>query len=91
MGSGGGYVHAALWAVKEAHSLDDDDLLRGLFVAAGVGAIAFSRTEPTGEVIGCTGECGICGTMAAAGIAEMAGATPEQVENAASLQVLHAV
>jgi L-serine dehydratase len=87
MGSGGGYVHAALWAVKEAHSFDDDDLLRGLFVAAGVGAIAFSRTEPTGEVIGCTGECGICGAMAAAGIAEMAGASPEQVENAAALHL----
>ena len=87
MGSGGGYVHAALWAVKESHGFDDDDLLRGLFVAAGVGAIAFSRTEPTGEVIGCTGECGICGAMAAAGIAEMAGGSPEQVENAASMHL----
>ena len=85
MGSGGGYVHAALWAVKEAHGFSDDDLLAGLFVAAGVGAIAFSRTEPTGEVTGCTGETGICGAMAAAGIAEMAGGTPEEAENAASL------
>jgi L-serine dehydratase len=73
MGGGGGYVYAALWAVKEAKDFSGDDLLRGLFVAAGVGAIAFSRTEPTGEVIGCTGECGVCGAMAAAGIAEMAG------------------
>jgi L-serine dehydratase len=87
MGGGGGYVHAALWAVKEAHGFGDEDLLRGLFVAAGVGVIAFSRTEPTGEVIGCTGECGVCGAMAAAGIAEMAGGTPEQVENAASLHL----
>ena len=85
MGSGGGYVHAALWAVKEAHGFSDDDLLAGLFVAAGVGAIAFSRTEPTGEVTGCTGETGICGAMAAAGIVEMAGGTPEEAEHAASL------
>ena len=77
-------VHAALWAVKEAHGFSDDDLLAGLFVAAGVGAIAFSRTEP-GEVTGCTGETGICGAMAAAGIAEMAGGTPEEAEHAASL------
>jgi L-serine dehydratase len=87
MGSGGGYIHAALWAVKEAHGFTDDDLLRGLFVAAGIGAIAYTRTEPTGEVLGCTGECGICGAMAAAAIAEMAGGTPEQVENAASLSL----
>jgi L-serine dehydratase len=87
MGSGGGYIHAALWAVKEAHRLTDDDLLRGLFIAAGIGAIAYTRTEPTGEVVGCTGECGICGAMAAGAIAEMAGGSPEQVENAASLSL----
>jgi L-serine dehydratase len=85
MGSGGGYVHAALWAVKEAHGCSDDDLLAGLFVAAGVGAIAYSRTEPTGEITGCSGETGVCGAMAAAGIVAMVGGTPEEAENAASL------
>jgi L-serine dehydratase len=87
MGSGGGYIYAALCAVQDAHGYNDDDLLHGLFIAAGIGAIAYTRTEPTGEVIGCTGECGICGAMAAAAIAEMAGGTPEQVENAASLSL----
>jgi len=91
MGSGGGYVHAGLWAVKEAKGFSDDDLLRGLFVAGGVGVIAFTRTEPTGERIGCSGECGICGAMTAAAIAEMAGGTPEQVENAGSLSLQSAV
>jgi L-serine dehydratase len=85
MGSGGGYVYAAMSAVKEARGLTDDDLLRGLFVAGGVGVIAFTITEPTGEVIGCTGEAGVCGAMAAAGIAAMVGAAPEHVEDAASL------
>jgi L-serine dehydratase len=84
MGSGGGYVYAALSAVRDAHGMSEDDLLRGLFVAGGVGAIAFSRTEPTGEVLGCGGEGGVCGAMAAAGIAEMAGGAPQQVEDAAS-------
>jgi L-serine dehydratase len=85
MGGGGGYVYAALSAVQEARGLGDDDLVRGLFVAAGVGAIAYSRTEPTGEVLGCTGESGVCGAMAAAAIAEMVGGAPEVVETAASL------
>ena len=87
MGSGGGYIHAALWAVKEAHGFTDEELLRGLFIAAGIGAIAYTRTAPTGEVLGCTGECGMCGAMAAAAVAEMAGGTPEQVETAASLSL----
>jgi len=85
MGGGAGYIYAALSAVQEARGLSGDDLLRGLFVAAGVGAIAYTRTEPTGEVLGCTGESGVCGAMAAAAIAEMVGGTPEAVETAASL------
>ncbi len=85
MGGGGGYVYAALSAVQEAHGFNDDALLHGLFVAAGVGAIAYTRTEPTGEVLGCTGEAGICGAMAAAGVVEMAGGPPEAAEDAASL------
>ncbi len=87
MGSGGGYIYAALSAVEDAHRFGDDALLRGLFIAAGIGAIAYTRTEPTGEIIGCSGECGMCGAMAAAAIAEMAGGTPAQVENAASLSL----
>ena len=85
MGGGGGYVYAALSAVQEARGLSEDDLLRGLFVAAGVGAIAYTRTAPTGEVIGCTGESGVCGAMAAAAIVEMVGGPPQAAEDAASL------
>ena len=85
MGGGGGYIHAALSAVQEARGLSDDDVLRGLFVAAGVGAIAYTRSAPTGEVTGCTGESGTCGAMAAAGIVELVGGSPEHAENAASL------
>ncbi len=85
MGGGAGYIYAALSAVKEARALSEDDLLRGLFVAAGVGAIAYTRTEPTGEVLGCTGESGVCGAMAAAAVAEMVGGSSQAVENAASL------
>ena len=85
MGGGGGYVYAALSAVQEARGLTADDLLHGLFAAAGVGAIAYTRTEPTGEVLGCTGEAGICGAMAAAAIVEMVGGSSEVAENAASL------
>jgi L-serine dehydratase len=85
MGGGGGYIYAALSAVAEARGLGDEDVLRGLFVAAGVGALAYTRTAPTGEVIGCTGESGMCGAMAAAAIVEMVGGPAEAAENAASL------
>ena len=91
MGSGGGYIYAVLCAVKDAKGFGEDDLLRGLFIAAGIGAIAYTRTAPTGEVTGCAGECGVCGAMAAAAVAEMGGGAPEQVENAASLSLQAAI
>ena len=87
MGSGGGYLYAALDAVRELRGWSGDRLVRGLFVAGGVALVAFFRTEPTGETIGCTGECGICGAMAAAALADMAGGDPGQVEAAASLSL----
>jgi L-serine dehydratase len=83
MGTGGGYLFSALYTVKEAYGFDDDSLLRGLFVAAGIGAIAYTRTNPTGEVVGCAGECGVCCAMGAAAIAEMAGAG-DRIDTAAS-------
>jgi L-serine dehydratase len=91
MGTGGGYLYSALSAVREARGCSADDLLRGLFIAAGVGAIAYTRSDPTGEVVGCAGECGLCSAMASAAIVEMAGGSPEQVENAASFAMQAAI
>lgn len=85
MGTGGGYLYSAMRAVQDARNLPDAALLDALFIAAGVGAIAYTRTNPTGEVTGCAGECGVCGAMAAAAITYMTGGSPRQVEAAASL------
>lgn len=91
MGTGGGYLYAALRAVKETRGLSDEAALEGLLVAAGVGAICYSRTNPTGEMLGCTGECGVCGAMASAAVTQMCGGSPAQVEAAASLILQAAV
>lgn len=91
MGTGGGFLFSALRAVKETCGYSDEDVQRGLFVAAGVGAIAYTRTNPTGEIIGCMGECGICSAMASAGIVEMAGGTAAQAQAAASLSLQAAI
>ncbi len=85
MGTGGGYLFSALVSVKEAYGYSEEDLLRGLFVAAGIGAVSYTHTSPTGEVVGCGGECGVCCAMGAAGIVEMCGGDGYQIENAASL------
>lgn len=91
MGTGGGFLYSAFRAVREANDLPEEAVLRGLFVAAGVGAICYTRTQPTGEVIGCTGECGVCAAMTSAGLVEMMGGVPEQAESAASLALQAAI
>ena len=91
MSNGAGYLFSVLTAVKEEYGLDDEALIRGLFVAASVGAIAYTQTEPTGEIIGCAGECGVCAAMTAAAIVEMLGGTPEEIENAASFTLQSAI
>jgi L-serine deaminase len=91
MGTGGGYLYSALSAVRDARNCSEDDVLRGLFIAAGVGAIGYTRAEPTGEVMGCAGECGLCSAMASAAIVEMLGGEPGQVEAAASFAMQAAI
>lgn len=91
MGTGGGYLYSVLRAVQDARGLSDEALLEGLFVAAGVGAIAYTRSDPTGEVTGCAGECGMCGAMSAAAVTHLLGGTPRQVEAAASMTLQSAV
>ncbi len=87
MGTGGGFMFSAIKAV--AHKLDksDKEIIDALFVAAGVGAICYLRSSPTGEITGCAGECGVCGAMTAAAITYLANGNPKEVENAASLSL----
>jgi L-serine dehydratase len=43
----------------------------------------------SGAEVGCQGEVGVACSMAAAGLAQVAGGTPEQVENAAEIGMEH--
>ena len=85
MGMGGNLIYSALSGVRETMGYSDEDILRGVIVAAGVGLITFIGSEPGGTNMGCAGEQGICGAMASAAIAAMMGGTPQQIENAASM------
>ena len=87
MGTGGGFLYSAVRAVAEELSIPDKKITESLFVAAGVGMIAYAKSDPTGEITGCAGECGMCGAMSAAAIAYLAGGNAKEIENAASLSL----
>ena len=60
-----------------------------LATAAGIGMLYKQRASISGAEMGCQGEVGVACSMAAAGLAEIWGGTPAQVENAAEIGMEH--
>jgi L-serine dehydratase len=68
---------------------DDDGVVRFLLTAAAIGTLFKENASISGAEVGCQGEVGSACSMAAGGLAEVLGGTPEQVENAAEIAVEH--
>ena len=60
-----------------------------LLAAAAVGVLFKEQASISGAEVGCQGEVGSASSMAAAGLAQILGGTPEQVENAAEIAMEH--
>jgi L-serine dehydratase len=67
----------------------DDGVVAFLLTAAAIGVLYKQNASISGAEVGCQGEVGSACSMAAAGLAEVLGGTPEQVENAAEIGVEH--
>jgi L-serine dehydratase len=68
---------------------DEDGIVRFLLAAGAVGMLFKENASISGAEVGCQGEVGSACSMAAAGLAEVLGGTPEQVENAAEIGMEH--
>jgi L-serine dehydratase len=68
---------------------DDDGVVRFLLTAGAIGVLFKQNASISGAEVGCQGEVGSACSMAAAGLAEVLGGTPEQVENAAEIAMEH--
>ena len=60
-----------------------------LLTSAAIGGIIKHNASISGAEVGCQGEVGSASAMAAAGLAQVMGGTPEQVENAAEIALEH--
>ena len=67
----------------------DNDVVDFLLAAASVGILCKKNASISGAEVGCQGEVGSACAMAAAGLADVLGATPMQVENAAEIALEH--
>jgi L-serine dehydratase len=68
---------------------DADGVVRFLLAAGAIGLLYKENASISGAEVGCQGEVGSACSMAAAGLAEVMGGTPEQVENAAEVGMEH--
>ena len=85
-----GIIPAVLhYYVKFNPDACDNDVVDFLLAAASVGILCKKNASISGAEVGCQGEVGSACAMAAAGLAEILGATPGQVENAAEIGLEH--
>jgi len=85
-----GIVPAVLHYYRRfAPGADDAGVVRFLLTAGAIGSIIKENASISGAEVGCQGEVGSAAAMAAAGLTEVLGGTPEQVENAAEIAVEH--
>jgi L-serine dehydratase len=67
----------------------EDGVVRFLLAAGAIGMLFKENASISGAEVGCQGEVGSACSMAAGGLAEVLGGTPEQVENAAEIGMEH--
>jgi L-serine dehydratase len=68
---------------------DSDGVARFLLTAGAIGLLFKANASISGAEVGCQGEVGAACSMAAAGLCEVLGGTPQQVENAAEIGMEH--
>ena len=68
---------------------DEDGVVRFLLTAGAIGLLFKRNASISGAEVGCQGEVGSACSMAAAGLTEVLGGSPAQVENAAEIAMEH--
>lgn len=85
-----GIIPAVLsYYTKFVPGANDDGIVRFLLTAGAIGVLFKENASISGAEVGCQGEVGSACSMAAAGLTEVLGGTPEQVENAAEIGIEH--
>ena len=79
-----GILPGAVVTIGKEYDMTDEQMLDALFAASAIGAIITRNATVAGAEGGCQAETGAAAAMAAAGVVEMMGGTPEQAIHAAS-------
>ncbi len=84
---GSGSVAATLIALEHERGMSRKQTTQGLITAGCIGEIVSRRMHLSGAAAGCQAEVGVASGMAAGGMVEAFGGTPEQVLHAAAISM----
>ena len=85
-----GIIPAVLYYFQQfKDNCDDEAIISFLLTAGAIGILFKENASISGAEVGCQGEVGVACSMAAAGLAELLGATVAQCENAAEIGMEH--
>ncbi len=82
-----GILPAVVIAVGEKLNKSEDDLVKALLTASGVGILISKNATTAGAEGGCQAECGSAAAMASAAVVEMMGGSVEQALDAAAIVI----
>ncbi|MBE5877270.1 MAG: L-serine ammonia-lyase, iron-sulfur-dependent, subunit alpha [Lachnospiraceae bacterium] len=80
-----GVLPAVLLSYEEQKQLPEDELVKALFVAAGIGSVLAESASISGAEGGCQAEIGSASAMAAGAVVYLEGGDNEQIVHAAAL------
>lgn len=80
-----GVIPAVFCTYEEFYHAEEQTMLEGLYVAAGIGAVIANRAFVSGAAGGCQAEIGAASAMAAAGLTYIRGGSNEAVANSAAM------
>lgn len=82
-----GILPGTLVTLQEIHGLEDEQIVEGLLVSAGIGLIIEEKASLAGAVGGCQAETGSAAAMAAGAMVYCLGGTTDQVFNAVAITI----
>jgi len=86
-----GVLPGVLLALAESHQFADEQLIKALIVAGGIGQVISARATLAGSEGGCQAECGAAAAMAAGATVFLYGGEAEAVFHAAAMAITNSL
>ncbi len=82
-----GVLPAVLLPYQQREGLDDDAMIRALYVAGAIGQVVASKASIAGAACGCQAEIGTASAMAAAALCYLSGGDAQAICHAAAIAI----